>query len=117
VPTSTAHQPAQFGFETADSSCAPTIGMLSTYPPTQCGLATFSAALIQHLHRATGSLGVVRVVDDPVLGHDPDVVALGSGRSSCTAGTSHSWRAGRTPAARSSCWCTARPAAHRPGRG
>jgi glycosyltransferase involved in cell wall biosynthesis len=75
VPTSTAHQPAQFGFETANSSCAPTIGMLSTYPPTQCGLATFSAALIQHLHRATGSLGVVRVVDDPVLGHDPDVVA------------------------------------------
>jgi len=30
VPTSTAHQPAQFGFETANSSCAPTIGMLST---------------------------------------------------------------------------------------
>jgi len=49
--------------------------MLSTYPPTQCGLATFSAALVQHLRRAAGSVGVVRVVDDPVLGHDRDVVA------------------------------------------
>jgi len=49
--------------------------MLSTYPPTQCGLATFSAALIQHLHRGAGSLGVVRVVDDPELRHGPDVVA------------------------------------------
>ncbi len=75
MPISTAHHTAQFGFETAGSSRPPTIGMLSTYPPTQCGLATFSAALVQHLHRATGSFGVVRVVDDPVLGHDPDVVA------------------------------------------
>lgn len=75
MPTSTAHQPAQFGFETANAARSPSIGMLSTYPPTQCGLATFSAALIQHLQRATGPIGVVRVVDDPVLGHEPDVVA------------------------------------------
>jgi len=75
VPISTAHQSAQFGLETASNSRPPTIGMLSTYPPTQCGLATFSAALVQHLRRAAGSVGVVRVVDDPVLGHDRDVVA------------------------------------------
>ena len=75
MPISTAHQPAQFGLETASNSRPPTIGMLSTYPPTQCGLATFSAALVQHLRRAAGSVGVVRVVDDPVLGHDRDVVA------------------------------------------
>jgi polysaccharide biosynthesis protein PslF len=75
VPISTVHQPAQAGFDTgATRPRPPAIGMLSTYPPTQCGLATFSAALIQHLHLGAGSLGVVRVVDDPELRHDPDVV-------------------------------------------
>lgn len=42
-----------------------TIGLLSTYPPTQCGLATFSAALREHLDRPTGPVGVVRVVEQP----------------------------------------------------
>jgi glycosyltransferase involved in cell wall biosynthesis len=42
-----------------------TIGMLSTYPPTQCGLATFSAALTAQLNDAPGAVGVVRVVDAP----------------------------------------------------
>jgi glycosyltransferase involved in cell wall biosynthesis len=37
------------------------IGLLSTYPPTQCGLATFSAALCEELNTP---LGVVRVVDE-----------------------------------------------------
>lgn len=40
-----------------------TVGILSTYPPTQCGLATFSAALTEHLNRPSGTAGVVRIVD------------------------------------------------------
>jgi glycosyltransferase involved in cell wall biosynthesis len=76
VPISTVHQPAQSGFEAATTRPRPpAIGMLSTYPPTQCGLATFSAALIQHLQLGSGALGVVRVVDDPELPAGPDVVA------------------------------------------
>ena len=49
----------------------PTIGVLSTYPPTQCGLATFSAALVGQLNRRPGTAGVVRIVDRP--GSDPAV--------------------------------------------
>jgi hypothetical protein len=75
VPISTVHQFAQVGLDTTTRSRPPGIGMLSTYPPTQCGLATFSAALIQHLHLTAGALGVVRVVDDPELRRGPDVVA------------------------------------------
>ena len=52
------------------------LGILSTYPPTQCGLATFSAALWTELDGGLGRVGVVRVVDRPethagreVVGH------------------------------------------------
>ena len=75
MPISTAHQPALLHRNTVRTSRPTTIGMLSTYPPTQCGLATFSAALIQHLHLSTGSLGVVQVVDQPEPRPGPDVVA------------------------------------------
>jgi polysaccharide biosynthesis protein PslF len=64
VPISAAHPVSTRPAATA-APRPTTIGMLSTYPPTQCGLATFSAALIEHLQLSPGSLGVVRVVDEP----------------------------------------------------
>jgi polysaccharide biosynthesis protein PslF len=75
VPISTVRPPARVGGNTVAGPRPTTIGMLSTYPPTQCGLATFSAALNEHLHLVTGSLGVVQVIDDAASRAGPDVVA------------------------------------------
>lgn len=49
-------------------------GMLSTYPPTQCGLASFSNALVGALRSASDRVGVVSVVDsyDPSIDRDVD---------------------------------------------
>ncbi|WP_421733953.1 glycosyltransferase [Cellulomonas sp.] len=49
-------------------------GVLSTFPPTQCGLATFSSALATHLVEAGADVAVVRVVDSvqppmPLVSH------------------------------------------------
>lgn len=53
---------------------AVSIGMLTTYPPTQCGLATFSHALTAHLSSCGADVGIVRVLDareqaQPLVAH------------------------------------------------
>jgi glycosyltransferase involved in cell wall biosynthesis len=75
VPVSKAHHHRQMPLSALAVTPQATIGMLSTYPPTQCGLATFSAALIQHLRLSPGALGVVRVVDGAEPRRERDVVA------------------------------------------
>ena len=45
---------------------ARTFGILSTYPPTPCGLATFSAALANGLVTHGAAVHVVRIADGPV---------------------------------------------------
>ncbi|MCP9273984.1 glycosyltransferase [Mycolicibacterium arenosum] len=44
----------------------PKFGILSTYAPTPCGLATFSAALVEAMLRKGGSATVVRIADAEV---------------------------------------------------
>lgn len=68
-----------------------TVGLLSTYPPTQCGLATFTAALRHHLDVAAGSVGVVRVIEpseaDQMQGDLRDGQVVGHLRTGCDSST------------------------------
>jgi glycosyltransferase involved in cell wall biosynthesis len=51
------------------------IALLSTYPPTQCGLATFTLALGEALGRLPGtSVSVVRASEQPQKDSPPEVV-------------------------------------------
>jgi polysaccharide biosynthesis protein PslF len=45
------------------STAPPSFGILSTYPPTRCGLATFSVALADGLSHHGAEVGIVRVAD------------------------------------------------------
>lgn len=54
-----------------------TYGFLTAFPPSRCGVASFSAALSQHLtgQFSEDRVGVVRIVDRPQAGVQPHVVA------------------------------------------
>lgn len=55
----------------------PSVAMMSTFPPTQCGLATFAAALSGALGEVgVTRLGVVDVAESPPTTPDPRVVAM-----------------------------------------
>jgi glycosyltransferase involved in cell wall biosynthesis len=60
-----------------------TVGLLSTYPPTACGLATFSAALVGGLTAKGADVSVVRVADGsrPLSGHVVGELVNGSAAS------------------------------------
>jgi glycosyltransferase involved in cell wall biosynthesis len=48
--------------------------LLGTYPPTKCGVARFSAALLAHLREPGDLVEVVRVLDEPSRCRAPEVV-------------------------------------------
>jgi polysaccharide biosynthesis protein PslF len=70
-------------------SCGPaSFGILSTYPPTPCGLATFSAALSKGLCANGSDVGVVRVADGSSSADTRVIGELVNGSASSVAATS-----------------------------
>jgi len=66
-------------------SYVPNFGILSTHPPTPCGIATFSAALSDGLEAKGSSVTVVRIADEEVSARANVVGELVSGSSSSVA--------------------------------
>jgi glycosyltransferase involved in cell wall biosynthesis len=68
-------------------SYMPSFGILSTHPPTPCGIATFSAALSDGLAAKGAAVSVVRIADDDVSARDNVVGELVNGSPSSIAET------------------------------
>ena len=69
------HTPVRVSSGPADRATAPSFGILSTFPPTSCGIATFSAALAAGLIGEGASVDVVRCGATPEV---EDVLVVGS---------------------------------------
>jgi len=68
-------------------SYMPSFGILSTHPPTPCGIATFSAALSDGLAAKSATVSVVRIADDEVSARDNVVGELVNGSPTSIAET------------------------------
>ncbi|WP_445161420.1 glycosyltransferase [Mycobacterium sp. Dal123C01] len=68
-------------------SYVPSFGILGTYSPTPCGLATFSAALADGLTAKGADVNVVRIADGDVSGEPKVVGELVNGSASSVAAT------------------------------
>lgn len=70
------------------SAGPPSIGILSTYPPTRCGLASFSAALAAGLTANGADVSIVRVADKTTATSPLIIGELVNGSRSSVAATS-----------------------------
>jgi glycosyltransferase involved in cell wall biosynthesis len=77
------HTPLRVSSGPAGRADAPSFGIVSTFPPTSCGIATFSAALAAGLIGEGASVDVVRCGSTPEV---EDVLVVGSLADSDDAG-------------------------------
>lgn len=82
------HSPERVRTGTIESVAVTHYGFLSTFPPTRCGLATFTASLSDALVRHDDEGTVVRVLDQPEDRGRPDPRARSRVRTDLIAGDS-----------------------------